>query len=75
MIVLGIIALLILFGGLFLTVRTGNWTQARKKEFDASAPKTVQAHPYLLNPIFLVYAGAGLLLAILILYFAAKYGY
>lgn len=75
MIALGMISLLILAWGLIATIKTGTWSQSRKKEFDVSAPKAVQAHPYLLNPIFLVYIGAGLLIVILILYFANKYGY
>ncbi|MBS2968653.1 hypothetical protein J9317_07770 [Metabacillus sp. KIGAM252] len=74
MIALGAIGLLILLGGLFITFRTGIWTQARRKEFDVSAPKPVQAHPYLFNPIFLVYLGAGVLVIVLILYFVFKYG-
>ncbi|KZZ85268.1 hypothetical protein [Bacillus sp. SJS] len=74
MIALGVIALLILVAGLVITFRTGIWTQARNKEFDVSAPKPVQAHPYLFNPIFLVYLGAGLLVIVLILYFVFKYG-
>ncbi|MTH53103.1 hypothetical protein GKZ89_06730 [Bacillus mangrovi] len=75
MIALAAAALLILIAGLVLTLRTGRFSMTLKKEQDEPPAKSVQAHPYLLNPVFLVYTGAGLLLAVLILYFAFSYGY
>jgi hypothetical protein len=72
LIVAGVI-LVILLVGLFVTLRSGRMVSTSHNEFDTPINGKTQRHPYLLNPIFLVWIAAIALAIIYILYQAVNY--
>jgi hypothetical protein len=72
LIVAGVI-LVILLVGLFVTLRSGRMVSTSHNEFDTPINEKTQSHPYLLNPIFLVWVAAIALAIIYIVYQGIKY--
>ncbi|WP_066256047.1 hypothetical protein [Neobacillus drentensis] len=67
------IALLVLIGGLIFTLGTGRMVSTRTGEFDTQINKNTQRHPYLLNPVFLVWIIAIAAIIIYIIYLGFNY--
>jgi hypothetical protein len=68
---LGVIALLIIVGGLFYTYRVGRRSNSSQSgEMDSAISEKVQDHYILRNPVFLAYLVAGILVLIYIGYAA-----
>lgn len=72
LIVAGVI-LVILLVGLFVTLRSGRMVSTSHNEFDTPINEKTQRHPYLLNPIFLVWIAAIALAIIYIVYQGLNY--
>ncbi|MBT2698731.1 hypothetical protein ACSU6B_12085 [Neobacillus sp. C211] len=67
------IALLVLIGGLIFTLGTGRMVSTRSGEFDTQINEKTQRHPYLLNPVFLVWIIAIAAIIIYIIYLGFNY--
>jgi hypothetical protein len=67
------IALLVLFVGLIYTLGTGRMVSTKPGEFDTSINAKTQRHPYLLNPVFLVWIIAIAAIAVYIIYLGFNY--
>jgi hypothetical protein len=67
------IALLVLIGGLIFTLGTGRMVSTRSSEFDTQINEKTQRHPYLLNPVFLVWIIAIAAIIIYIIYLGFNY--
>jgi hypothetical protein len=64
--ILGVVALLVLTGGLIYTYKIGR-RQKLQREYDTEISEKVEEHPYIRNPVFLAYIiGIGLVIAYMI---------
>lgn len=66
--VLSILVILILAFGLIYTYRLGTKQHTMRSEYDTEINEKVQDHPYILNPVFLTYAIAAVLVIAYIIY-------
>jgi len=68
------IALLVLIGGLIFTLGTGRMLSTRSgEEFDTPINEKTQRHPYLLNPVFLVWIIAITAIILYVIYLGFNY--
>ncbi|MFL6562271.1 MAG: hypothetical protein ACJ8MO_39995, partial [Bacillus sp. (in: firmicutes)] len=67
------IALLVLFVGLIYTLGTGRMVSTKSGEFDTEINQKTQRHPYLLNPVFLVWIIAIVAIGVYIIYLGFNY--
>lgn len=65
--------LLILIVGLVVTLGTGRMVSTKSGEFDTQINEGTQRHPYLLNPVFLVWIIAMTAIIIYIIYLGFNY--
>lgn len=63
---------IICFIGYWLTVRVGHNVEEKADEQDTAVPKAIREHPFLLNPIILMYVVFGLFTGVIIFYYWAK---
>ena len=72
--ILSSLVLLILFGGLFYTLRIGRLVSARQSELDTEIKEKTRRHSVLLNPVFLAYIiGIGLVFLYIIYHVSISY--
>lgn len=55
----------------YSTVAVGKHISARGTELDTSVDPAIKRHPFLLNPIIMMYIVVGIFMAIVIFYYAA----
>jgi hypothetical protein len=68
-----IVCIIIVLVGYWLTVRVGHNIEDRGSERDPDVPELIEEHPFMLNPILLVYGIFFLFTGIMIFYYYAKY--
>lgn len=56
----------------WLTVRVGHNVEESGRELDTPVPKVIVEHPFLLNPIMLLYVIFGLFTGVIIFYYWAR---
>lgn len=66
-----IASILILLVGYWVTIRVGESYEESGQERDSAIPKVIEEHPFMLNPILLVYAIFFAFTGIIIFYFWA----
>ncbi|MCD7035465.1 hypothetical protein LRR81_14565 [Metabacillus sp. GX 13764] len=67
-------AVLIVLFSLYYTFKLGRQTSLQETDKDLPpGQESTKAHPYMLNPIFLAYIGAGVIAALLIGFFITRH--
>ena len=56
----------------YATVATSKHIEARDSELDTSVDPTIKQHPFLLNPIIMMYIIVGIFMTIVIFFFHAS---
>jgi hypothetical protein len=67
------VVLLVLIIGLVFTLGTGRMVSTKQGEFDTAINEKTQRHPYLLNPVFLVWIIAMAAIIFYIIYLGFNY--